>query len=163
MFYLSIKIFFARILDVSLGVIRTVEIVRKNTIRAVLIAFFEVLIWYVVAREALTYKEFNIFIAICYSAGYAFGTLIGSFISNYFISGNSDIFIVSKVIKKKEINFIKNNGYRLSSLTLDNDNKMLFIEIDNRKVKDLLSLIKSIDRQSFVCIIDAKKNFFNFL
>lgn len=163
MFYLSIKIFFARILDVSLGVIRTVEIVRKNTIRAVLIAFFEVLIWYIVAREALTYKEFNIFIAICYSAGYAFGTLIGSFISNYFISGNSGIFIVSKEIKKKEINFIKNNGYRLSSLTLDNDNKMLFIEIDNRKVKDLLSLIKSIDRQSFVCIIDAKKNFFNFL
>ena len=163
MFYLSIKIFFARILDVSLGVIRTVEIVRKNTIRAVLIAFFEVLIWYVVAREALTYKEFNIFIAICYSAGYAFGTLIGSFISNYFISGNSGIFVVCKVINKKEINFIKNNGYRLSSLTLDNDNKMLFIEIDNRKVKDLLSLIKSIDRQSFVCIIDAKKNFFNFL
>ena len=163
MFYLSIKIFFARILDVTLGVIRTVEIVKKNTIKAVIIAFFEVLIWYVVAREALTYKEFNIVIAVCYSLGYAFGTLMGSFISNYFISGNSGIFIVSKVIDKKEINIIKNNGYRLSSLTLDNDNKMLFIEVDNRKVKDLLSLIKSIDKQSFVCIIDAKKNFFNFL
>lgn len=163
MFYLSIKIFFARILDVTLGVIRTVEIVKKNTIKAVIIAFFEVLIWYVVAREALTYKEFNIVIAVCYSLGYAFGTLIGSFISNYFISGNSGIFIVSKVIDKKEINIIKNNGYRLSSLTLDNDNKMLFIEVDNRKVKGLLSLIKSIDKQSFVCIIDAKKNFFNFL
>ena len=163
MFYLSIKIFFARILDVSLGVIRTVEIVKNNTIKAVLIAFFEVLIWYIVAREALTYKEFNIVIAVCYSAGYAFGTLIGSFISNYFISGNSGIFIVSKVIKKKEINMIKNNCYSLSSLTLDNDNKMLFIEVDNRKVKGLLSLIKSIDKQSFVCIIDAKKNFFNFL
>ena len=163
MFYLSIKIFFARILDVSLGVIRTVEIVKNNTIKAVLIAFFEVLIWYIVAREALTYKEFNIVIAICYSAGYAFGTLIGSFISNYFISGNSGIFIVSKVINKKEINIIKNKGYSLSSLTLDNDNKMLFIEVDNRKLKGLLSLIKSIDKQSFVCIIDAKKNFFNFL
>jgi uncharacterized protein YebE (UPF0316 family) len=163
MFYLSIKIFFARILDVTLGVIRTVEIVKKNTIKAVIIAFFEVLIWYIVAREALTYKEFNIVIAVCYSLGYAFGTLIGSFISNYFIGGNSGIFIVSKVINKKEINIIKNNGYRLSSLTLDNDNKMLFIEVDNRKVKGLLSLIKSIDKQSFVCIIDAKKNFFNFL
>ncbi len=163
MFSLSIKIFFARILDVSLGVIRTVEIVRRNTIKAVLIAFFEVFIWYIVAREALTYKEFNIVIAICYSAGYAFGTLIGSFISKYFISGNSGIFIVSKVIKNKEINMIKNSGYSLSSLTLDNANKMLFIEVDNRKLKGLLSLIKSIDKQSFVCIIDAKKNFFNFL
>ena len=128
-----------------------------------LIAFFEVLIWYIVAREALTYKEFNIIIAICYSLGYAFGTLIVSFISNYFISGNSGIFIVSKVIMKKQINLIKNSGYSLSSLTLDNDNKMLFIEVDNKKVKGLLTLIKSIDRQSFVCIIDAKKNFFNFL
>ncbi len=163
MFYLSIKIFFARILDVTLGVIRTVEIVKKNTIKAVIIAFFEVLIWYIVAREALTYKEFNIVIAVCYSLGYAFGTLIGSFISNYFISGNSGIFIVSKVIKNKEINMIKNSGYSLSSLTLDNANKMLFIEVDNRKLKGLLSLIKSIDKQSFVCIIDAKKNFFNFL
>lgn len=158
MFDLSIKIFFARILDVSLGVIRTVEIVKNNTIKAVLIAFFEVLIWYIVAREALT-SEFNIIIAVCYSAGYAFGTLIGSFLSNYLIRGNSSILVVSKLIKRKEINKIKRKGYSLSSLTLDNDNKMLFIEVDNREVNNILNLIKTIDCHSYVCILDTKNKF----
>ena len=36
---LCLEIFIARILDVSIGVIRTVELVKDNTIKAVILAF----------------------------------------------------------------------------------------------------------------------------
>ena len=91
---LCIEIFFARIVDVSIGVIRTVELVKDNTKKAAVLAFFEVLIWFIVAREALR-GEANILIAIFYSLGYATGTLIGSYLSNKLIKGSVTIQVIS--------------------------------------------------------------------
>ena len=48
-----LKIFLARIVDVSLGTIRTVLVVKGKSITPAVVAFFEVLIWFIVAREAL--------------------------------------------------------------------------------------------------------------
>lgn len=159
---LCVKIFFARIIDVSLGVIRTIELVKNNTYKAVLIAFFEVLIWFLVAREALNVNDFNIIIAVFYALGYATGTLVGSFLSNCFIKGTSSVLIVSSVIKSKDINNIKKHGYGISSITLENNNKMLFIQVENKRVKSLISLINELDNKSFISILDTKCNFNGF-
>ena len=82
---LCIKIFLARIIDVSIGVIRTMELVKDHAIKAVILAFFEVLIWFLIAKEALTSNELNFLIAIFYSLGYACGTLIGAYLSKLLI------------------------------------------------------------------------------
>ena len=153
---LCIKIFFARIVDVSLGVIRTMELVKNHTLKAVVIAFFEVLIWFLIAKEALSESDFNILIAVFYSLGYSCGTLIGSYISNKFIKGNSSVFVISSNISNKDINIIKGNGFGLSSLTLDNNNKMLFIQLENDKVSKLINLINRIDKSSFISVFDTK-------
>ena len=159
---LCFKIFFARILDVSLGVIRTMELVKNHTIKAVIIAFFEVLIWFLIAKEALSESDFNLLIAIFYALGYSCGTLIGSFLSNKFIKGNSTVFVISSKIKNKDITIIKNSGYGLSSLTLDNKNKMLFIQLDNNKLDNLINLIKRVDDRSFISVFDTKSKFNGF-
>ncbi len=153
---LCLKIFFARILDVSLGVIRTMELVKNNTMKAVIIAFFEVLIWFLVAREALSSEDFNLLIAIFYALGYSCGTLIGSYLSKIIIKGNSSVLVISSLINNKDIKSIKKEGYGLSSITLDNNNKMLFIQVENRMLDSLLKLLKNIDNRSFISIIDTK-------
>ena len=153
---LCMKIFFARIMDVSLGVVRTMELVKNNTFKAVVIAFFEVLIWFLIAREALSTSEFNILIAIFYALGYSCGTLIGSYFSKFFIKGISSVLIISSNIRNKDINYIKKRGYGISSLTLDNNKKMLFIQIENRSLNDLLKVIRCIDDGSFISVLDTK-------
>ena len=60
-FILCLEVFVARILDVSIGVVRTMELVKEHTFRAVILAFFEVLIWFLVARQALSSSTFNFF------------------------------------------------------------------------------------------------------
>ena len=82
---LCLKIFFARILDVTLGTIRMVQTVKGRTIVAGIIAFFEVVVWFLVVREALQ-TDANMWIVIAYSGGYATGTMLGSLISNKFIN-----------------------------------------------------------------------------
>lgn len=153
---LCIKIFVARILDVSIGVIRTVELVKDNTIKAVILAFFEVLIWFLIAREALTSSDLNILIAIFYSLGYACGTLLGSYLSKLLIKGSVAVQVISSTILKKNITEIKNNGYGISSLNLDGNKKMLIIEVDKKRLKNLLNLVKKIDDKAFITVSETK-------
>lgn len=51
MVLMCLKIFLARIIDVTLGTVRTVLVVRGRKNTAALIAFVEVLIWFLIARR----------------------------------------------------------------------------------------------------------------
>src|SRR5574344_353188 len=154
--YLCIEIFFARILDVSIGVVSTIELIKNHTSKAVTLAFFEVFIWFIVAREAIKTDEVSIFIALAYSLGYAAGTWIGSFLSNKFIKGTVSVQVITKKINDHNILFIKRNGYGISSINIDNHKKLLIIEVDNKKLNNLLKIIKKIDNQAFITISETK-------
>ena len=54
---LCLKIFFARILDVSLSTIRTVFVLKGKTPIVASLAFLEITIWFLVAREALNIEN----------------------------------------------------------------------------------------------------------
>lgn len=153
---LCLEIFIARILDVSIGVIRTVELVKDNTIKAVILAFFEVFIWFLIAREALTSTDLNIIVAIFYSLGYAVGTLIGSYLSKKLIKGSVGVQVVTSNINTKNISKIKKEGYGITSLKIDTNKRMLFIEVDKKRLRKLLDLINKIDSKSFITVSDTK-------
>lgn len=162
MFLLTcLKIFTARIIDVSLGTIRTVLFVKGKTIEPFLVAFFEVIIWFLVAKEALNTEGNLFFIAVSYAGGYATGTYIGSILSSKFIKG---IVGVQVVINKDSDNLIKklrSLGYAVSVIELKNDyegkNKdMLYIQINNKKLKDLTKIIKDYDSSAFIVVNETK-------
>ena len=154
--FLCFEIFIARIFDVSIGVIRTVELVKDNTIKAVILAFFEVLIWFLVAKEALTSTELNFLVAIFYSLGYACGTLIGSYLSKRLIKGTVGVQIITSNTTNKYIDVIKRKGFGISSLKLDNNKRMIFIEVDKKRLKDLLATINKLDNNPFITVSDTK-------
>lgn len=156
LFLLCFKIFFARILDVSLGTIRTVYIVKEKRIIATLIAFFEVLIWFEVAREALNTTFDSIIVPISYAAGYATGTYIGTYLSSNLIKGNVTITIISKDLTIKEINMIKKKGFGVSIINTYDKKKYLIIEIDKKRINELKKLILSLDKKAFIMINDTK-------
>ena len=156
MILLCLKIFLARIIDVSLGTVRTYFIVKGKRTIAAIIAFVEIFIWFYAAREALNTEITSIFIVISYAAGYATGTYLGTIINEMFISGFVSIQVISDVIKAKEISDIKKNNFGISVIkTIDNKN-MLFIETNKRRVKECINLIKKIDKKSFIIINDSK-------
>lgn len=149
---MCLKIFFARIIDVSLGVLRTIALFRNETTKAFIIAFFEVFIWFIIAKEALV-NETSILIAIFYSLGYATGTYIGVKISNYFSKGKSTIQIISDKIN---INKIKSNGYGISTIKMEDNKKMHIIELNNKNVFNVVNIIKKMDDKAFIIVNDSK-------
>ena len=158
---LCIKIFFARIIDVSLGTVRILVLVKGKTFLAACIAFVELLIWFVVAREALTTIMTSWWIPISYAAGYSTGTLIGSFISEKFIKGFIGVQVISSNITEEDIAKIRDNGYAVSIIDLENrdedkNGRMLYIQIKKTKYNSLIKLLKSIDNHAFVVVNDTK-------
>ena len=86
MLFLLIKIFVVRIIDVSLGTFRTILTVKGKRTYASAIGFIEVLIWFLIVREALNTDAGGIIVGIAYAGGFSTGTFIGGLLSEKFIS-----------------------------------------------------------------------------
>lgn len=156
LFYLCIKIFAARIIDVSMNTIRTVYIVKGKRMISTIIAFFEVLIWFEVARTALNTEINSFFIPISYASGYATGTYIGTLISTKFIKGHYTVTVISNKINQNKIKEIKKAGFGITSIQTETNSKYLIIEINKKELNNLKVLIKSFDANAFIYINETK-------
>lgn len=154
-FYLCLKIFFARILDVSLGTIKTIYIVKEKRIVSSIISFFEVFIWFLIAREALNTELNSLLIPIIYSLGYATGTYIGILLSTKLISGNLTIHIISNHLSNKQITNLKNKGFGLTKI----NNNYLLTEINKKDLNKLKESIFKIDPHAFIIINESKSTY----
>lgn len=152
MLIICLKIYFARILDVSLGTVRTILLVKNKTLISTLIAFIEVIIWFIVAKEALNINSDSIVIPIAYAAGYATGTFTGSKLANKYI----DNFIMVNIITVKDLNILKKYNYGITSISLENNNHMYLVETKKSNYEKLIKLIKSIDKNAFVIVTETK-------
>ena len=161
MFFMCLKIFLARIIDVSIGTVRTVLVVKGNRLLGAILAFFEVFIWFFAAREALNTID-SILIPIFYAGGFATGTYIGTLISNNYLDGLIGIQIITKSnLALKIIKEIRASGYGVSVIDLKNtqDNiskKMLLIQLNKKRLKDITKIVRNIDPNAFVIINETK-------
>lgn len=156
MIFVCLKIFISRILDVSLGVLRTMYVVKGNKVLASLIAFVEILIWFYAAREALVNYDNSIVVAIFYSLGYATGTFLGTYLNEIFISGYYNIQVITSNMTLKDILKIKEHDYGLTVSKSIDDKYVLNISINKKRYRECVSLIKAIDKNSFIVVNDAK-------
>lgn len=160
-FLLCLKVFFTRIIDVSLGTFRTITIVKGKTLMASIIGFFEVLIWFLIVKEALNTEINSIWIGISYALGFACGTLVGGFISGIFINGNLSVQVITSKVSPDMIKVIRDNGYAVSIVNLVTDSEknkknMLFMEINKKELKNLEKLIKQLDEKAFIVVNESK-------
>lgn len=159
MILLCIKVFLARILDVSLGTVRTLFTVKDKKLIASMIGFVEALIWFLVAKEALQSDDSSIFVAISYSLGFATGTYIGGLLANILINGNITVQVFTDSLELEKI--IRNKGYAVSTIECKGYDKnisknMLYININKKDEKILKSLIHNNDKDAFLVINETK-------
>ena len=162
MLFICIKIFLARIVDVSLGTVRTVLVVKGKNFTPAIVAFFEVLIWFFAAREALNTNIDSILIPIFYAGGYAAGTYIGTFISTHFFEGLIGVQVITKTsLEPKMLKEIRDSGFGASVVDLKNTHDktkkdMLIIHLNKSKLKRLTKIIRKNDPDAFVAINENK-------
>lgn len=148
-----LKIFFARILDVCISTVRTTFVLRGKTIIVAILAFFEITIWFLVAREALN-TELNFFIVISYSGGYTTGTILGTIITHKLINTNMELIVISNKIKNTKK--IKEANYGVTILNKDKNQTVLLIETDKKRLEELTNLLHKLDNLAFITIKETR-------
>ena len=152
MIIVALKIFFARILDVSIGTVRTIFTVEDKKWLATLLAFVEIFIWFHVAREAIN-VDYSPIVPFAYAGGYATGTLVGILINELLDRGKMMLTVITA--KLDITSFLEKNNIMYSLVNLENsydkvDRKMLLLFIDKKKTGKTVSLIRKFDPQAVV-------------
>ena len=153
--FLCIEIFIARIIDVSLGTIRTVIVIKGKNLIGSILGFFEVGVWFLVVDQALNTNASNIFIVLSYALGFAAGTYIGGIISPMIIKSKYEVQIITDKNVQEMIDRIRDDSIAVSILKLEGKNKnkyMLYVEVGNNKLKELYNIVKSVDKNAFIVV-----------
>ncbi len=158
---MCLKIFFCRILDVSLGTLRTILTVKGKPLVAALTGFFEVMIWFLVVRNAFNSEESGIILAIAYAGGFAAGTFIGGRIAGKVIRGTVDVRIVTSNKNDAVFSEIRKQGYAVSTVTVNpsefsGEKYMGFAEIKASNLEKFKKLIYEHDPHAFVSVRETK-------
>lgn len=161
MLFLLLKIFFVRIIDVSLGTFRTILTVKGKRQYASMIGFIEVLIWFIIVREALNTDAGGILVGIAYACGFSVGTYIGGLLSDKFISGTLSLQIILSNNDKSVIDRIRKEGFAVSVTNVfgqehDKEKYMLFMEINKKSFEQLEQLINELDPKAFMVVNETK-------
>lgn len=158
---LCVKVFCSRILDVTLGTIRTIEIVKGRRVVAACFGFCEVFLWYVVVRAALSSDLTSPLVALSYAGGFATGTLMGCVISERFISRKLCLQVITSSRNLEMIHTIRAAGFGVATMEVlgsefSPERYMLYIEIDGRQLKKARELIKKLDPGAFITVQESK-------
>ena len=161
LFILCLKIFFGRLVDVTLATMVTMCIVKNKRITAAIIGFIDVFIWFVIVREALVTESTSILIPLFYAGGYACGTLLGSIFSSKTIKTLITVSIVTSENEKVSEVLINNHiggtiikGIGLNSKT---ESYIIYSQIEGHKLKKLEKIVKDVDPKAYLVVTESKE------
>lgn len=93
---LALITFSMRICDVSLGTIKTISVVQGRIPMAVILGFFEVLVWVTVVSQVIARLGEYPILGVAYAAGYAAGNACGIIIERFMALGTSVVRLISQ-------------------------------------------------------------------
>ena len=166
---LCLKIFFARLIDVSLGTIRTIFTIKGKEFTAALIGFVEITVWFLIVKEALNTATNGFFIALSYALGFAVGTYIGGKISKRFIKSNLEVQVILSSKNDSIISKLHDAGFGVTKVEVsgkNNNSYMLYINIKNDNLSRLRELIMKLDKNAFFVVNETqyvKNGYFNII
>ena len=160
LFLLCLKIFCARIIDVSLGTVRTIMVVKGKSLYAALVGFLEATIWFLVVKDALNSAFNSPWIIISYAGGFASGTYLGGLLSSKFIKAKLSVQIIIDNEKAGLIDLLRENSFAISVVSAkgyqDSNKLLLLAEIDNDRLESLENLVEEYDDKAFIIVNETK-------
>jgi len=155
---LPLLIFFARIIDVSIGTIRIIFISKDMKYLAPILGFFEILIW-IIAINKIMAQASNFFFYIAYAGGFSAGTLIGMNLEKKFSFGKVLLRIITSDNPNELIEKLNKSNIMLTIIDGDGKNgkvKIIFSIIDRKKLKRVLELIDKHNPKAFYSVEDVR-------
>jgi len=152
-------IFCLRIIDVSMGTVRLIMVMRGIRKWAVLIGFVEVTIWVVAISQIMSNLN-NVWNILGYSGGFATGTFVGMYLENRLALGNVNIHVISLKKGAEIASKVRKAGYGATELPSLGQSGLVWqisIIVPRKQKPTLLALISEIDPIAFVTVDDMRR------
>ena len=162
LFILCSTVFLGRLIDCSLSTMQTMYLVKGERNKATIFGFIDVLVWFLVVKEALNTDMNSIWIALSYAGGFATGTYVGSALSKILIKGTVSLQIITKNENNKVTKAIKDAGFSASVVKCkgihnEDTNYMIYAQVENNKLANFKKLVTSIDENAFITVTESKE------
>jgi len=156
---LCFAIFGARVLDVSLGTLRTILVFRAHRALAAMLGFVEVLIWVAAAGHVLQNLD-EWYLAVSYAAGFATGNVVGIWLESKLAVGVQLVRAVSPNPEIPLAQHLRDDGYSVIALSGRGGGgvpvEVLLIEERRRRLPGLLRRIEHVDPDAVCTASDVK-------
>lgn len=154
----AVFIFGARILDVSMGTIRMLMLMRGKKYYAAFIGFFEVIIFILVLGTVVNQLDNPIYL-IMYGLGFATGNIVGGWLEEKMAVGFLTVQIISKNHSKILTEVLRGNGYGVTVIDShgwEGERDILNLQIKRKDMPDVERLIRETDADAYVTIFDTR-------
>jgi len=156
--FLPLMIFFARILDQSIGTMRLIFLSKGMKFIAPLLGFFEVIIWLLAVGQIMQHLD-NWLCYIAYGAGFAMGNFIGITLEERLSIGTSIIRVILSNESPELISALKAHDFGLTILDAEGAKgkvKILFSIIRRKEISVFLKTLHEYHSTAFYTIEDVK-------
>jgi uncharacterized protein YebE (UPF0316 family) len=156
---LAAAIFFARIMDVSLGTVRTIVVFRGHRLLAAVIGFFEIIIWVVAAGQVLQNLD-AWYLVVAYAGGFGAGNYIGIWMESKLAMGREMVSAISFRADGGLARLLRERGFRAIDVDADMGRgppvDLVITVTRRRRVPELLQTILEADPEAQYSVSDIK-------
>jgi uncharacterized protein YebE (UPF0316 family) len=156
----AIFIFLARIIDVSIGTIRMIMLVKGQRKIAAALGFFEVIIYLIVLGNVVGNINKPILI-IAYGLGYATGNLVGSKLEEKISIGRVFAQVIVKEDHELLVESLREAGFGVTIFEgegREGKSHMLNIILDRKQINKLYQLVDKCDCGAFITTMDIRSS-----
>ncbi len=156
---LTVAIFLARILDVSLGTVRTIVVFRGHRILAAAIGFVEIIIWVLAAGQVLQNLD-AWYLIVAYAAGFGAGNYIGIWLESKLALGREMVSAISFRADGELAKILRERGFRAIDVDADMGRgppvDLVLTVTRRRRVPELVRTILEADPEAQYSVTDVK-------
>lgn len=156
--YIPLFIYFARILDVSLGTLRIIFVSKGLRGKATILGFVEVLVWIIIVAQLFQNLD-NWVNYIAYAGGFATGTFIGMFIEERMKMGVQIFRIIVAEDSETLVKKLRESDFRVTEI--DGNGKfgpvkVLFTIARRKRWHVLKEILREYASAAFFSVEDVK-------
>jgi uncharacterized protein YebE (UPF0316 family) len=155
---LPLLVFFARVIDVTLGTLRIIFISRGKKYLAPILGFVEVFIWIAVIAQIVRGVN-NLVTYLAYAAGFAVGNFVGMYIEDRLAIGTQVIRIIIPNGSEALTDHLHQAGYGVTQVDGQGANgpvKLIYTVVKRKDLPIVVSLIHQTHPHAFLSIEDVR-------
>jgi len=150
--FLGGLIFFARIIDVSVGTLRTISIIQGRTKVAFFLAFIETSVWLIVLSEVLPKVVAEPILGVFYAFGFATGNVVGILVEKRLAMGYTNFRVITTKFAKEITNSLREKGFAVTNFEGHGKDGMvteIYVVSDRKNLPLLIKIVKEIEPEAF--------------